>query len=117
VRPDARRRRPRHCWATPLTRFPPTQAQGANQALEDAWVLRRALSNADGDIPSAWRRYEAQRAPRVRRVSRMAARETTNGPVHPVAAALVRLVPPKVAGSAWTRLIRSFSDVLSGEAE
>ena len=24
--------------------FPPSQAQGANQALEDAWTLRRALA-------------------------------------------------------------------------
>ncbi len=91
--------------------FPPTQAQGANQALEDAWLLSRMLTEG-GDIPATLRRYEALRAPRVRRVSRMAARETTNKPVNPLAARLLSLVPPRVAGSAHTRLLRTFSNVL-----
>ncbi|MGC9670524.1 FAD-dependent oxidoreductase [Planosporangium sp. 12N6] len=95
--------------------FPPSQAQGANQALEDAWLLTRALAAGGREIPAVLRRYEAKRAPRVRRVSRMAARETTNKEVNPLVARAARLVPAGVAGRAHTRLIRSFSSVLTDE--
>jgi FAD-dependent urate hydroxylase len=50
--------------------FPPSQAQGANQALEDAWALRRALSGDNDDPAATLRRYERERVPRVRRVTR-----------------------------------------------
>ena len=92
--------------------FPPSQAQGANQALEDAWLLSRMLSADENAIPATLRAYEARRAPRVRRVSRMAARETTNKPAPRLAALASRLVPPTLAGRAYTRLIRRFSNVL-----
>src|SRR5581483_406244 len=55
--------------------FPPTQAQGANQAIEDAWLLSRALRANPADVASALRRYEALRAHRTRKVSRRAASE------------------------------------------
>jgi len=90
--------------------FPPTQAQGANQAIEDAWLLARTLT--EPAVP-ALRRYERARARRVRRVSRMAGSEMTNMPpprwVRPLTAAL----PPRLAGAGYRRLIRSFSDVLT----
>jgi len=94
--------------------FPPSQAQGANQALEDAWLLSQALRTGgdDIDLPSTLRRYEARRAPRVRKVSRMAARETTNRPAGFLSRKLTNLVPPAVAGRAYTALIRSWSSVL-----
>jgi FAD-dependent urate hydroxylase len=79
--------------------FPPTQAQGANQALEDAWLLTAALRDGAQDVPAMLRRYEATRAARVRRVSRMAAKETTNKPAPPLATLLSRLVPARAAGA------------------
>ena len=44
----------------------PFLAQGANMALEDAWVLADCLSRAPN--PAAFARYQALRRPRVRRV-------------------------------------------------
>lgn len=94
--------------------FPPTQAQGANQALEDAWLLARALS-LPGDPAGLLRRYERRRTPRVRLVSRMAAAETTDKlPAFPVRQ-LTRLLPPRLAGRAYLSLIRRFSSVLNDE--
>ncbi len=52
--------------------MPPTLAQGTNQALLDAMVLRKALSdlrNGNGEIPSALRWYENTRRRRVKAVS------------------------------------------------
>lgn len=96
--------------------FPPSQAQGANQALEDAWLLRRALANAgSADVSARLRKYERLRAVRVRRVSRMAASEQTNKPPNALARAAVKLVPASMAGSAYTALVRRFSSVLASE--
>jgi FAD-dependent urate hydroxylase len=94
--------------------FPASQAQGANQALEDAWVLREAL-RGPGFTIERLRRYERLRARRVRRVSKLAASERTNRPAHPVVNALARLVPPAAAGRAYTSLIRRSSSVLNDE--
>lgn len=44
---------------------PPRTGMGANQALEDAWVLRNTL-NQPGDAPSLLRAYERKRRRRVR---------------------------------------------------
>jgi FAD-dependent urate hydroxylase len=55
--------------------MPPALAQGANQSLEDAWVLANTLS-AD-DVTASLRRYEATRRRRVGIVSRLAALATT----------------------------------------
>jgi FAD-dependent urate hydroxylase len=92
--------------------FPPSQAQGANQALEDAWTLRRALSGG-GDPVAALRRYERERAPRVRRVSRRAATESTNRPPNTATRLATRLLPPAVTGRTYLTLLRSFSTVLT----
>jgi FAD-dependent urate hydroxylase len=95
--------------------FPPSQAQGANQALEDAWLLRRALHGDPGDAAAALRRYERRRVPHVRLVSRLAASERTNLPVPPALALLARLTPPRAGGYAYLRLLRRFSSVLADE--
>ncbi|MCX5121769.1 FAD-dependent monooxygenase [Micromonospora sp. NBC_00362] len=44
--------------------FPPSQAQGANQALEDAWLLHRALAESS-DTAERLRAYERRRAARA----------------------------------------------------
>lgn len=94
--------------------FPPSQGQGANQTLDDAWLLTRALI-LKGDPAELLRRYEARRAPRVRRVAKMAAAETTSKVPGAATRFAVRLVPASVAGHAYLSLIRSWSSVLNGE--
>jgi FAD-dependent urate hydroxylase len=91
--------------------FPPSQAQGANQALEDAWLLARAL-DADGPVEGRLRRYEKVRARRVRRVSRLAATEVTNRVPNFAGRLAGKLLSPTMAGRAHTALIRRFSSVL-----
>lgn len=92
--------------------FPPTQAQGANQAFEDAWLLRRVLSTDPPDIPAALRRYEKLSARRVRKVSRRAASERTNQPLPRPLSAVTRLIPPALIGRAYAAQIRGISSVL-----
>jgi FAD-dependent urate hydroxylase len=104
--------------------FPPTQAQGANQALEDAWLLTRTLTSVASDggdgrrgpLPAALRRYEATRARRVRRVMRLAASETTNTPPGPVVRTAARLVPAGASGRAYVHLLRRCSSVLNADS-
>jgi FAD-dependent urate hydroxylase len=94
--------------------FPPSQAQGANQALEDAWLLRRALASP-GQLPDVLRRYERRRARRVHRLASLAAREVANRP--PSAAR--RLVARALGPGALTRLrpaaLRRSSSVLNDD--
>jgi FAD-dependent urate hydroxylase len=94
--------------------FPPSQAQGANQALEDAWLLARALGGA-GDPVDLLRRYEIRRARRVRRVAKLAASEVTNRPPTGARRALGRLLTPGLAGHAYVSVIRRWSSVLNDE--
>ena len=54
----------------------PFLAQGANLALEDAWVLSSALSKYD--IPEALNRYQMARQDRVRRVVDASTKNATN---------------------------------------
>jgi FAD-dependent urate hydroxylase len=93
--------------------FPPSQAQGANQTFEDAWLLTRALRLPE-DPAELLRRYERRRVPRVRRVSRMAANQVTNRPPG-AAARLAGLIPAALSGRAYLALIRRFSSVLNNE--
>lgn len=95
--------------------FPPTQAQGANQAIEDAWLLSRALRGNPVDVPGALRRYETLRARRVRRVSRRAVSERTNKPVPSPVRALTRMIPPSLIGRAYVAQLRGVSSVLNNE--
>ena len=88
--------------------------QGANQALEDAWLLRRAL--ASGREPStALRQYERVRARRIRRISRLAASEVTNKPPASIARLAGRLAPAEFSGRLQLAVIRSRSSVLNGD--
>jgi FAD-dependent urate hydroxylase len=94
--------------------FPPSQAQGANQALEDAWLLRRALGRAGDPVP-ALRRYERVRTRRVRRISRLAASEVTNRPPSALGRFAGRLAGPRIAGRVYLTVIRRCSSVLNDE--
>jgi FAD-dependent urate hydroxylase len=95
--------------------FPPSQAQGANQALEDAWLLSRALRADAVDVPRALRRYEVLRARRVRKVSRRAVSERTNKPVPSPVRVLTRIIPPSLVGRAYVAQLRGVSSVLGDE--
>ncbi|WP_110709792.1 FAD-dependent urate hydroxylase HpxO [Salinicola sp. CR57] len=59
----------------------PDLGQGGCQAMEDAWVLARALDDADGDVAKALKAYDGARVERVGEiVSRARKRaETTHG--------------------------------------
>ncbi|MES0836063.1 FAD-dependent oxidoreductase [Nocardiopsis tropica] len=58
--------------------FPPSTAQGANQALEDALVLSAALDGVRGaDAAPALRRYERVRGPRAARASWVSGHQPT----------------------------------------
>ncbi|MEQ4304153.1 NAD(P)/FAD-dependent oxidoreductase [Plantactinospora sp. B6F1] len=94
--------------------FPPSQAQGANQALEDAWLLRRALGTP-GDPATALRRYERIRSRRVRRISRLAASEVTNLPPGPLTRLAGRLLTPALTGRLHLATIRQCSSVLNDD--
>ena len=94
--------------------FPPTQAQGANQALDDAWMLVRAL-RLPGPVPERLRRYEARRVPRVRRVSRLSASAITNQAPGRLTRTIGRAVPPSLAGRAYLAQVRIWSSVLHDE--
>lgn len=56
----------------------PFAAQGANQAIEDAFALAATLAMSRGDVPEALRRYQEQRIPRTQRLQQ-AARSTAVG--------------------------------------
>lgn len=81
----------------------PFMAQGANMALEDAWMLTRALERAT-DIPDALAAYQSARRNRVLRVIEAANRNARNyhlrGPVAMAAHLALRaaeLVTPNAA--------------------
>ncbi len=87
---------------------PPTLAQGANQALDDAYALRAALSRHH-DPERAARAYEAHRAPRARRMSALAATERTNTVPDPITRTLARRIPPALTGTLHGLMIRRWS--------
>ncbi|WP_149262578.1 NAD(P)/FAD-dependent oxidoreductase [Actinomadura sp. K4S16] len=70
--------------------MPPTLGQGANQTLEDAWVLGRELDGKDGDPAARLRAYERARYPQISLVSRMARRNPANWRIPPL---IGRLIP------------------------
>jgi FAD-dependent urate hydroxylase len=95
--------------------FPPTQAQGANQALEDAWLLSLTLRANPAPVPDTLRRYESLRARRVRKVSRRAASERTNKPIPFPVRVIAGRIPPALIGRAYEAQLRGVSSVLNGE--
>ena len=54
----------------------PYMAQGGATAVEDAAVLARCLSDVEGDIVGAFRRYEAHRKPRTSRIQAISSANT-----------------------------------------
>ncbi|HEX3490413.1 MAG TPA: FAD-dependent monooxygenase [Streptosporangiaceae bacterium] len=124
--PHYRQRVPR-AWGTgPMTvigdaahSMPPTRAQGANQALEDAWALARALRRAAGmpaagmpaaSATAALRAFEQERAPRVSVVARQAGTEDINSRG---GALMARLVPSGLAARYYTRFLGQISSYLA----
>ncbi|MEV4570140.1 NAD(P)/FAD-dependent oxidoreductase [Nonomuraea sp. NPDC049419] len=85
--------------------MPPTLGQGANQTLEDAWVLGRALAG-EGDPAARLRAYERARYPHISLVSRLAKRNPANWRTPPM---LARLIPETVQ----TRMLARFSNRLT----
>lgn len=89
--------------------MPPTRAQGANQALEDAWAVARALRGA-ADVPAALRAFERERAPRVSVVARQAGSEDINSARSVL---IARLVPSGLAARYYTRFLGQISSYLA----
>ena len=103
--------------------MPPTRAQGANQALEDAWALAAALrsdaanaanaaANAKaGDQPdtdATLRAFERSRSRKASVVSRQAGTEDYNR----YGAVMSRLIPASLASRYYTRWLRHISTYL-----
>jgi FAD-dependent urate hydroxylase len=90
--------------------MPPTRAQGANQALEDAWALAAALRNAkaETDTETALRAFERARSRKAAVVSRQAGSEDYNR----YGAILSRLIPGSLGTRYYTRWLRQISTYL-----
>lgn len=88
--------------------MPPTLGQGANQTLEDAWVLGRELAKG-GDPVERLRAYERARYPHVSLVSRMARRNPANWRIPPM---IGRLFPE----TSQTAMLARFSNRLTALA-
>ena len=147
--PHYRHRVPRTWGRGPVTvigdaahSMPPTRAQGANQALEDAWALAAALrhaasrdadgvasGDADGAVSrdaddadgaadgkaaaeAALRAFERSRSKKAGLVSRQAGTEDYNR----YGAVLSRLVPGPLATRYYTRWLRQVSSYLDTAA-
>lgn len=116
--PHYRHRVPRTWGSGPVTvigdaahSMPPTRAQGANQALEDAWALTAALRAAAKEGTSAdaaLRAFERARSRKVSVVSRQAGTEDYNR----YGAVASRLVPGLLATRYYTRWLRQISTYL-----
>jgi FAD-dependent urate hydroxylase len=91
--------------------MPPTRAQGANQALEDAWALAAALRGAaktEAGPEAALRAFERTRSRKASVVSRQAGSEDYNR----YGAILSRLIPGPLATRYYTRWLRQISTYL-----
>jgi len=118
--PHYRHRVPRSWGTGPMTvigdaahSMPPTRAQGANQSLEDAWALARALRTATATDPAAaLRAFERERAPRVSVVARQAGTEDINK----YGVLQARLVLSGLTGRYYTRWLGQISSYLSSRA-
>src|SRR5580693_3544729 len=94
--------------------MPPTRAQGANQALEDAWALAAALRNAKAETgtETALRAFEQARSRKASVVSRQAGSEDYNR----YGAILSRLIPGSLGTRYYTRWLRQISTYLDAAA-
>ena len=92
--------------------MPPTRAQGANQALEDAWALaaRAAPGRTAPATPAALRAFERARSPKARPgVQARRQPRTTTG----TAPSLSRLIPSPLATRYYTRWLGQISTYLT----
>lgn len=89
--------------------MPPTLGQGANQTLEDAWVLGRELAKGGDDPTVRLRAYEKTRYPRISLVSRLARRNPANWRIPPM---IGRLFPE----TTQTAMLARFSNRLTEPA-
>ncbi|MFF5213405.1 FAD-dependent monooxygenase [Streptosporangium sp. NPDC000396] len=64
--------------------MPPTLGQGANQTLEDVWVLGRELAKGGDDLAERLRAYEKARYPHISLVSQLARRSPANWRIPPL---------------------------------
>ena len=90
--------------------MPPTRAQGANQALEDAWAMARALRGA-GDVPGALRSFERARSPKASLVARHSGSEDYNR----YGRLLSRLIPSALASRYYIRWLSQVSSYLASD--
>ncbi|MCC5970499.1 MAG: FAD-dependent monooxygenase [Pararhodobacter sp.] len=85
----------------------PFMAQGANLALEDAWVLAKCLESSPSDAATAFIRYQKFRAPRARAVVAAANGNARayhlRAPLAPLAHTLLRLGDRLSPGLAFKR--------------
>jgi FAD-dependent urate hydroxylase len=92
--------------------MPPTRAQGANQALEDAWALAAALKAAERNgVEAALRAFERTRSRKASVVSRQAGSEDYNR----YGALVSRLVPAPLATRYYTTWLRQVSTYLDAK--
>ncbi|WP_461142670.1 FAD-dependent oxidoreductase [Spelaeicoccus albus] len=94
-----------HAW-------PPSLAQGANQALEDAWVLGRVVGRATTDLETiaALRDYEDERYRRAALVSALSGAEVTKKPAPGV---FLKSLPDGLLSSQNAQLTKFVSNYLS----
>jgi FAD-dependent urate hydroxylase len=92
--------------------MPPTRAQGANQALEDAWALAAALRDAAKTgtaTETALRAFERSRSRKASVVARQAGSEDYNR----YGAVMARLIPGTLATRYYTRWLGQISTYLT----
>lgn len=89
---------------------PPSLAQGANQTLEDAWVLGQALAARSVTPHDALRRYERARRRRVDLTSRFAAMAAAQNADNPLQR-LTRL-PSTVITAMYGAMLKGVSNYL-----
>ena len=92
--------------------MPPVLAQGANQSIEDAWVLARELGRA-ASVPEALAGYGNERRRKVARVSRLARAPMI--PLYSVASYTPghrAVIPERFCTAAWDTVLRSSSSTV-----
>ncbi|MBS2533374.1 FAD-dependent monooxygenase [Catenulispora sp. NF23] len=89
--------------------MPPTVAQGANQALEDAWALARGLRVKPGDLAAGLAEYERTRLKGARLTQRIAGSELTDK----YQPAVMPLIPDILVTRFHTRWLKMVSTILT----
>jgi FAD-dependent urate hydroxylase len=93
--------------------IPPVLAQGANQSIEDAWVLSRELDQVAATVPAALARYDQERRTKVAIVSRVARAPMVQ--VYGLAGVGPQgrpLIPERFCTWSWDKVMRSCSSTV-----